>query len=134
MIDIEIDVFDQVVRVVGAMYPQAHFSSERVEAPSEFPFVSIEEADNTTYTPSVTGDGSAHHANVSFTVEVYSDRTVGRKKECRDIAQAVDLAMGAIGLTRTMMSPMPNLLDRGVYRIVARYRCVAGEDKMIYRR
>lgn len=134
MVDIEIDVYDAVYRAVTAIYPDVHFSSERVEAPSEFPFVYLEESNNTTYERSITGDSKEHHAVVTFTVEVYSNKVPGRKKEARDIAQAIDLAMESLGITRTLLQPMPNMLDVGVYRIVGRYRCVAGEDKMIYRR
>lgn len=134
MVDIETDVFDHVYRVVKAMYPNVTLSSERNESPSEFPFVSIEESNNTTYEQSLTGNGKENHSTVTFTVEVYSNKVPGRKKEARDIAEAVDLAMESMGITRTMMSPMPNMFNVGVYRIVARYRCVVGKDKTIYRR
>lgn len=134
MVDIETDVFDHVYRVVKAMYPNVTLSSERNDSPSEFPFVSIEESNNVTYEQSVTGDGKENHSTVTFTVEVYTNKLPGRKKEARDIAEAVDLAMGSLGISRTMMSPMPNMFNVGVYRIVARYRCVVGNDKMIYRR
>lgn len=134
MVDIENDVYDHVSTFVKAMYPNVSFSSERLDSPSEFPFVSIEEASNTTYEPTISGDAGENHAVVTFTVEVYSNKLPGRKKEARDIAQAVDLAMGSLGITRTMMNPMPNLYNIGVYRIVARYRCIVGNDKMIYRR
>ena len=134
MVDIETDVFDHVYRVVKAMYPNVTLSSERNDSPSEFPFVSIEESNNVTYEQSVTGNGKENHSTVTFTVEVYTNKLPGRKKEARDIAEAVDLAMGSLGISRTMMSPMPNMFNVGVYRIVARYRCVVGNDKMIYRR
>ena len=134
MVDIENDVFDHVYTFVKAMYPNVSMASERSESPSEFPFVSIEESGNTTYEQSLTGDGKENHSIVTFTVEVYSNKLPGRKKEARDIAQAVDLAMESLGITRTMMSPMPNMFNIGVYRIVARYRCVVGKDKTIYRR
>lgn len=134
MVDIETDVFDHVYRVVKAMYPNVTLSSERNDFPSEFPFVSIEESNNVTYEQSVTGDGKENHSTVTFTVEVYTNKLPGRKKEARDIAEAVDLAMGSLGISRTMMSPMPNMFNVGVYRIVARYRCIVGNDKMIYRR
>lgn len=134
MVDIETDVYNHVSTFVKAMYPRVCVSSERNDSPSEFPFVSIEESSNVTYEPTISGDVGENHAAITFTVEVYSNKLTGRKKEAREIAEAVDLAMGSLGLTRTMMNPMPNLLNIGVYRIVARYRCVAGRDKTIHRR
>ena len=134
MVDIEVDVYDHVRTLVKAMYPDVTFSSERTETPSDFPFVSIEETNNVTYERSLTGDGKENHAVVTFTVEIYSNKLPGRKKEARDIAAAVDVAMESLGISRTMMNPMPNMFNVGVYRIVARYRCVVGKDKMIYRR
>lgn len=134
MVDIETDVYNHVYTLVKTMYPQATLSSERTETPSDFPFVSIEESNNVTYERSLTGDGKENHAIVTFTVEVYSNKLPGRKKEARDIANMVDIAMESLGITRTMMQPMPNMFNVGVYRIVARYRCVVGKDKMIHRR
>ena len=75
-----------------------------------------------------------NHAQVLYEVNVYSNKTSGKKAECKAIIALIDSKMEALGFTRTLMNPVPNEEDATVYRMVARYRAIVSKNKTIYRR
>ena len=109
-------------------------TGEYVRSPSSFPCVSLVEMDNTAYRKTQTSDSVENHAEVMFELNTYSNKTNGRKAECRAIMVFLDSVMGSLGFTRMMMKPIPNLNDATIYRMVARYKAVVSNDKKIYRR
>jgi len=42
--------------------------------------------------------------------------------------------MAALGFTRIVLNPVPDMNDATIYRMVARYRAVVSRDEIIYRR
>ena len=69
-----------------------------------------------------------------YEVNVYSNKTSGKKSECKSIIALIDSKLGELGFTRTMLNPIPNEENATVHRMVARYRAVISKDKTIYRR
>lgn len=134
MIDIEVDVYDIVYQKAVKQFPNLFMTGEYVRSPSSFPCVSLVEMDNTAYRKTQTSDSVENHAEVMFELNTYSNKTNGRKAECRAIMVFLDSVMGSLGFTRMMMKPIPNLNDATIYRMVARYKAVVSNDKKIYRR
>ena len=134
MIDIENDVFNTVATVVRTEYPDSYMVGEYVKTPPKFPCVSIVEMDNTTYQRAEDSESVEHYASVMYEVNVYSNKTVGKKSECKEIIALVDERMLALGFARTMLQPIPNLDDATIYRMVGRYSAVISKDKVLYRR
>lgn len=134
MIDIESDVYDIVYKRAVKQFPHLFMTGEYVKSPSSFPCASLVEADNAAYLKTQSSDSVENHAEVMFELNVYSNKTKGRKAECREIMVFLDGIMGSLGFTRTMMNPVPNLNDATIYRILARYKAVVSTDKIIYRR
>lgn len=134
MIDIEVDVYDIVYQKAVKQFPTLFMTGEYVRSPSSFPCVSLVEMDNTAYRKTQTSDSVENHAEVVFELNTYSNKTNGRKAECRAIMVFLDSVMGSLGFTRMMMKPIPNLNDATIYRMVARYKAVVSNDKKIYRR
>ena len=134
MIDIENDVFNAVATVVRAKYPDIYMVGEYVKTPPKFPFVSLVEMDNQTYQRTEDSGSSENHASVMYEVNIYSNKTVGKKTECKEIAAVIDEQMLALGFARTMLQPIPNLDDATIYRMVGRYSAIISKDKVIYRR
>ena len=134
MIDIEVDVYDIVYQKAVKQFPTLFMTGEYVRSPSSFPCVSLVEMDNTAYRKTQTSDSVENHAEVMFELNTYSNKTNGRKAECRAIMVFLDNVMGSLGFTRMMMKPIPNLNDATIYRMVARYKAVVSNDKKIYRR
>ena len=130
MIDIETEVFSTVSEKVREQYP----TGEYVKSPSSFPCVSLIEVDNQIYRNTRTTECIENHAQVVYEVNVYSNRTKGKKAECKEILGFVDKQLEALGFTRTLMTPVPNEVDATVYRMVARYRAIVSKENVIYRR
>ena len=134
MIDIENDVFDMVAAKVRAKHPDVYMVGEYVKTPPKFPCVSLMEMDNQTYQLTEDSGSVENHVSVMYEVNIYSNKTVGKKSECKAIASLIDEQMLALGFARTMLQPIPNLDDATIYRMVGRYSAVISKNKVIYRR
>ena len=134
MIDIENEVFNTVATVVRAEYPGIHVVGEYIKSPPKFPCVSLVEMDNQSYQRTEDSGSSENHASVMYEVNVYSNKTIGKKAECKAIATLIDEQMLALGFARTMLQPIPNVDDATIYRMVGRYSAVISKNKVIYRR
>ena len=134
MINIESEVFSIVAKAIRAKYPDAYVVGEYVKSPSKFPCVSVVEFDNMAYDKTRTSDSRENHADLVYEVNVYSNKVSGKKSECRDIASLIDNELAALGFSRTMLQPIPNVDDATIYRMTGRYRGVVSKDKKIFRR
>ena len=134
MINIEEELFSDVATQVRATYPNIYMVGEYVKSPPSFPCVSFIEQDNYIYTKTQTSLSDENHCQVMYEVNVYSNKTVGKKTECKNIMALIDDAMLKKGFTRSMLQPIPNIDDATIYRIVARYTGVVSKDKEICRR
>ena len=134
MINIEEEVFNDVATEVRAKFSDVYMVGEYVKSPPTFPCVSFIEQDNYIYTKTQTSLSDENHCQVMYEVNVYSNKTVGKKTECKHIMALIDNAMLKKGFTRTMMQPIPNIDDATIYRMVARYSGVVSKDKQIFRR
>lgn len=134
MIDIENDIFHTVATAVRARFPDIYMVGEYVKTPPKFPFVSLVEMDNRSYQRTEDSGSTENHASVMYELNVYSNRTTGKKSECKAIAAVIDEQMSALGFARTMLQPIPNLDDATIYRMVGRYSAIISKDKVIYRR
>lgn len=134
MIDIESEIFSVVSKKVREKYPKIYMTGEYVKSPPSFPCVSLIETDNQIYRNTRDSGSIENHAQVLYEVNVYSNKTSGKKAECKAIISVIDSKMESLGFTRTLMNPVPNEEDATVYRMVARYRAIVSKEKVIYRR
>lgn len=134
MIDIESEVFDTVSAKVREKYPQIFMTGEYVKSPPSFPCVSLVEADNANYRQTQTTDSMENHASLLYEVNIYSNKTKGKKAECKGIASLIDSELARLGFTRTMLNPIPNEEDATIYRMVGRYKALVSKNNIIYRR
>ena len=134
MIDIENDVFNTVATELRSKYPDIYVVGEYVRTPPRFPCVSLIEMDNQSYQQTEDSGSVENHASLMYEVNIYSNKTVGKKTECKAIATLIDERMLALGFARTMLQPTPNMDDATIYRMTGRYSAVISKDKVIYRR
>lgn len=134
MINIESELFDSVSTKVREDYPNIYMVGEYVKSPPSFPTVSLVEMDNSIYSSTQTSTEMENHVSLMYEVDIYSNKTKGKKTECKAIATLVDKLMTDFGFTRTMLQPIPNMDDATIYRIKGRYKAVVSKDKVIYRR
>lgn len=131
MIDCENEVYTRIARVLRDKFSGINIAGEYVNAPSSFPHVSITQSDNSVVSEQMTG--SAEMAQVMFEINIYSNKADGRKTECKSIAKVIDDVMFKMNFKRIALTPIPNMEDATIYRIVARYR-VMTDGKYFYRR
>ena len=134
MIDIEYEVFDRVAKRVREKFPGIFMTGEYVNAPSSFPAVSLVEMDNVTREWTIDSGSNENHANVMYEVNVYSNKTTGKKSECKAIIALIDAELTDMGFMRSTLTPVPNEYDSTIYRMVGRYRAAVSADHKIYRR
>ena len=134
MIDCENEIFSKVAESVRVAYPSTFVSGEYVRTPSKFPFVSLIEMSNTAYDRTQSSEGLENHASLMYEVNVYSNKKSGKKSECKAIATLIDNELAALGFSRTMLQPIPNMDDATIYRMTGRYTAVISKDKKVYRR
>ena len=131
MIDCENEVYTRIARVLRDKFPGINIAGEYVNAPSSFPHVSITQSDNSVVSEQMTG--SAEMAQVMFEINIYSNKADGRKTECKAIAKVIDDVMFRMNFKRMALTPIPNMEDATIYRIVDRYRTMT-DGKYFYRR
>ena len=131
MIDCENEVYTRIARILRDRFPGINIAGEYVNAPSSFPHVSITQSDNSVVSEQMTG--SAEMAQVMFEINIYSNKADGRKTECKAIAKVIDDVMFRMNFKRMALTPIPNMEDATIYRIVARYRAMT-DGKYFYRR
>lgn len=134
MIDIENIVFNTVAEKVRDVFPDIFMTGEYVNSPPSFPAVSLVETDNSSRIETSDSGSNENHANVMYEVNVYSNKTAGKKSECKTIIALIDKEMLALGFTRATMTPVPNMNDSTIYRMVGRYRATVSANNTIFRR
>ena len=134
MIDIENEVFNRVATRVREQFPDIFIVGEYVKSPSYFPAVSLMEMDNSVREDTVDSGSNENHVNVMYELNVYSNKTTGKKSECKAIVALIDQEMTAMGFVRSTLTPVPNEYDSTIYRMVGRYRAAVSSDHKIFRR
>ena len=134
MINVENEIFDTIAKAVRKAHPSVFISGEYIRTPSKFPFVSLIEMSNTAYDKTQTSGSLENHASLMYEVNIYSNKTSGKKSECKAIATLIDNEFATLGFSRTMLQPIPNMDDATIYRMTGRYTAVVSKDKAIYRR
>jgi hypothetical protein len=122
VIDVEAKVYSPIAAALRAAYSGISVSGEYVNAPSSFPAVTIVEQDNYMTLDKLSTSDDEEFATVMYEVNVYSNKSGGKKSECRAIMDTIDKMMYFRNFTRIAMSPVPNLNDATIYRMTARYR------------
>jgi len=134
MIDCEQDIFNDVAAVVRKKYPKIYIVGEYVKSPPSFPCVMLVQEDSVSYQKTQDTASTENHVQVLYELTVCSNKTSGKKTECKAIAALADAELLSLGFTRTMLQPVPNELDASVYRLVGRYKAVISQDNVIYRK
>ena len=134
MIDVENQVFDRVAKRVREQFPNIFIAGEYVMSPPSFPAASGMEMDNTIRESTVDSGSNENHANVMYEWNTYSNKTTGKKSECKAIMALIDKEMVDMGFVRVALTPVPNEYDSTIYRMVGRYKAAVSSDYKIYRR
>jgi hypothetical protein len=132
MIDCENEVYTLIAQALRAEYSAIDIASEYVKSPSAFPHVSVVMMDNSIMEQTI-DSGDHEVAIVMFEINVFSNKAKGKKSECKKIMSIIDGVMTPRNFRRLSMTPVPNMEDASIYRLVARYRA-ATDGSYFYRR
>lgn len=133
MKDVEFEVYTELYNLLRAYNPEINVSSDYSRSESEFPYVSIRQVDAPLIAERQDSGTRANFWRVTFTVEIYSNRLGVKRQECKEIAGVIDDWMIAHNFDRLVLSPMENLNDASIYRMVGRYQA-ATDGCSFYRR
>lgn len=133
MIDIENQIYTPIAEALRVEFPGISVSGQYVHAPSSFPYVSIVEQDNYPTLERLTNGNQESFATLMYEVTVYSDKATGKKTVCRNIMKFIDDILYSKNFKRLSLTPIPNLENATIYRLVARYR-VETDGTTLYRK
>lgn len=131
MHDIENEVYTRVADTLRAAFADINLSGTYIKTPSAFPHVCITQQDS--YIVKRLWTDTEEYDDVMFEISIYSNKSSGKKSECKAIAREVNRVMTAMNFRRLSLVPVPNLEDASIFRIVARYAAIT-DGNNIYRR
>ena len=131
MVDCENEVYTRVATALRTKFSGIDISGDYTNVPASFPHVGLYESDNSVVTQ-YTGQ-TTEMDQVTFSVEVYSNKASGKKTEAKKIMNKVDEVMFSMNAERLSKLPLPNLSNASIFRYVARYRLLT-DGVNFYRR
>lgn len=122
MITIENEVVNEIITTLATAYPSATVGSEYTRTASAFPYVQVVEMDNSVYQRASTLSHIEVMAQLTYEINVFSNKKSGRKAECKEIVGIVDSIMESLGFYRIMLNQVLNYEDATIYRMVGRWQ------------
>lgn len=131
MIDYSNEIFNTVATALRAGFDGIQVKGEYVSTPSRFPTVTVDETQNL---PEHLDSGKKNkYARVTYRVQVFSNKEVGKRAEARTIYNTVDEVMQSMGFFAKTYTTTPAVYNSEIYCITATYEGVIGADGVIYR-
>lgn len=134
MIDYQNEIFTNVATTVRSTHEGVTVMGEYVRTPSKFPTVTLEEIENVTVASLVDSSDKEKYSGLGYRLQVFSNKTGGRKAEARAIFSTADKVMLGMGFRRITYSTTPEIYDSTVYSITATYEAVIDVNGVIYKR
>lgn len=130
-----INIFNELFTLLDATLQAFNSNIETdcvyVNMPNHYPFVSLEETNNSVFTQS-SNCKVENHADIEYEVNIYT-QDPNKKSEADGIADVVDTFFASLGFVRTSKIPIQNS-DETTYRISLRYEGIVSKDHVIFRR
>lgn len=135
MVDIESYVFTEIATMLREKYGKENIfiTGEYVHAPSKFPAISIVQEDDYLTHEHLDSSADRTYRTLMFEVNVYTNKTVGKKSQAKEILGLINDKMYRMNFVRTITTQVPNAEDGTIFRIVGRYRAET-DGETIYRR
>lgn len=134
MIDYQNEIFTRVATSVRSTHKGTTVTGEYTRRPSEFPTVTLDEIENVVVSALVDSSAEENFSGVTYRLQVFSNKTGGRKSEARAIFATADEAMRGMGFRRVTYSTTPEIYDSTIYSISATYEAIVEANGVIYKR
>ena len=126
-------IFDPIATALREQFDGIYVTGEYVDAPPQFPAVSIIEADNYLDTEKISSKANEEYSIVMYEVEVFTNLQSGKQMQAREILEFIDAILYDLNFIRLSAMPVPNMANTSIYRLVARYRAET-DGTTLYRR
>jgi hypothetical protein len=107
---------------------------EYTRSPSKFPAVTLDEIENVTVPALVDSSNEEKYCGVTYRLQVFSNKTAGKKAEARAIFATADKVMLGLGFQRITYTTTPEIYDSTIYSITATYEAIVDSNGVIYSR
>lgn len=134
MIDYMNEIFTAVAKDVRAKHEGVFVTGEYVRHPSRFPTVTLDEIENVTVAELVDSSDVEKFSGVTYRLQVFSNKTSGKKAEARTIFATADSVMLGLGFRRITYTTTPEIYESTIYSITATYEAIVGANGYVYKR
>lgn len=134
MIDFQNEIFTTVATVVRSEHEGTTVTGEYTRSPSKFPTVTLDEIENITVGSLVDSSKEERYSGLGYRLQVFSNKTGGKKAEARAIFATADKQMCGLGFRRVTYSTTPEIYESTIYSITATYEAVVDLNGVIYKR
>lgn len=134
MIDYQNEIFTTVATAVRSTHTGVTVTGEYTRSPSTFPTVTLDEVENVTVGSLVDSSDEEKYSGLGYRLQVFSNKTGGKKSEARAIFATADKEMRGMGFRRITYSTTPEIYDSTIYSIMATYEAVIDVNGVIYKR
>ena len=122
MITLENEVTNAIANALTNAYPSAFVTAGYIQSSTQFPCVQVVEIDSRVLERGSSLSTIEVFATVVIEINFYSNKTSGKKEECKYLAAVTDEVMEGLGFMRTMLSQTPNYEDATIYRMTGRWQ------------
>ena len=134
MLDYMNEIFTTVATDVRAKHEGVFVTGEYTRRPSQFPAVTLDEIENVTVAELVDSSDVEKFSGVTYRVQVFSNKTGGKKSEARAIFATADSVMLGLGFRRITYTTTPEIYESTIYSITATYEAIVGANGFVYKR
>ena len=134
MIDVLNEAFTRVATAVRNNHPGTTVSGEYTRTPSQFPAVTLDETQNVMVDRLEDSSNEESFAGVAYRLQVFSNKTSGKRAEAREIFATADAEMRQMGFRRVTYTTTPEIYESTIYSITATYEAVVSAAGYVYKR
>lgn len=128
------EIFTLVATEVRSKHEGTQLIGENTRIPSQFPCLTLDETRNVAIDEYEDSSRIEKYTGVTLKMQVFSNKTVGKKAECRAIFETADSIMRNLGLRRKTYTTTPDIYNSTIYQITVTYEGVISSDGVIYRK
>ena len=131
MIDYSNEIFNDAATVLRNTVDGITVIGEYVSSPTSFPTVTIDEISNV---PKHRDSAKTEkYATVRYRVQVFSNKSSGKRVEARSIFNVIDTRFTELGFVRKTYTTTPDVYNSSVYQITATFDAVIDAEGVIYK-
>ena len=134
MLDFQNEIFTNVATDVRSAHEGVTVTGEYTRSPSKFPAVTLDEIENVTVGNLEDSSHEEKYSGLGYRLQVFSNKTGGKKAEAREIFATADNVMRRMGFRRVTYSTTPEIYDSTIYSITATYEAIVDVNGVMYKR